>query len=74
MVDAEIPMGPMLTATTLVLLSLSLAAGVYAFSEGHHSMRKSVAGGVSLISAAILAAVLLASYLRFVLRGLPMDW
>jgi hypothetical protein len=62
------------TATSLVLLSISLAAGMYAFSEGHRSMRKSVAWRVSAISALILAAVLLASYLRFVLRGLPIDW
>jgi hypothetical protein len=64
----------MLSATSLVLLSISLAAGVYGFSEGHRSMRKSVAWRVSAISALILAAVLLASYFQFALRGLPIDW
>jgi hypothetical protein len=32
----------MLTATLLVLLSISLAAGVHAFAEGERSMRKSI--------------------------------
>jgi hypothetical protein len=61
----------MLTATLLVLLSISLAAGVYAFAEGERSMRKSIAWGVSLISALLLAA-LLTGY--FLLSGFPMDW
>jgi hypothetical protein len=64
----------MLSATILVLLSISLVAGVYAFSEGRRGMPKSVAWGVSIISSLILAAVLLTSYFRFVLRGFPLDW
>jgi hypothetical protein len=64
----------MLTATLVVLLSISLATGVYAFSEGRRGMPKSIAWSVSLISALLLAAILLTSYFRFVLRGLPLDW
>jgi hypothetical protein len=64
----------MLTATVLVLLSIALAAGVYAFSEGRRGMSKSVAWGVAMISSLILAAVLLTSYFRFVLKGFPLDW
>jgi hypothetical protein len=64
----------MLTATLLVLLSISLATGVYAFAEGRRGMRRSVAWGVSVISLLILAAILLISYFRFALRGLPIDW
>jgi hypothetical protein len=65
MVDAEIPMGPMLTTITMALVIVLLSSGIYVFSEGHGSP-KSPAWALFMTSLLAVAALVLVSFFRLV--------
>jgi VIT1/CCC1 family predicted Fe2+/Mn2+ transporter len=65
MVEEEVPLGPLLTAATVMLVLVFLSSGIYVCSEGHGSP-KSPAWILFMSSLLALAALVLVSFVRLV--------
>jgi hypothetical protein len=64
-VEEEVPLGPILTATITMLVLVLLSSGIYVLSEGHGSP-KSPAWVLFMSSLLTLAALVLVSFVWLV--------